>query len=239
MRSDFPSAISMAALVAAFMASVTVTPSAMAADSADTLEVAQAAQAPPPSDWAFAFTPYAWLMGVNGSMTAKGMTMDVNANVVDLLQHSDTLYGFMGTFEARKREFSFYLDAVYTFIGGSSSASVDRTPFPRVNLSATANATVSNSMLIGELGGGYELWNQKEGAGSSAIDAIVGVRYYRVTADLSADVNVDVSRTARFISFDVNRSRATASAGVLNWADPFIGIRLRDKITEVFAGNVA
>lgn len=237
MRTGNPSFVPRASFWTACSAAVMVALPGLAAEPPNTLAIepqTQEAQQPlpPPPEWSFAFTPYAWLMGINGSVTAKGMTTDVNANIIDLLQHTDTLYGFMGRFEARKQAYSLYLDVVYSYLGGSKSASIERTPFPRIDLSANANAAVSSSLLIAELGGGYALWSTKEGGNSSAIDAISGVRYYRATTDLSADVTVDVSRSARFISFDASRSRATASTGTLSWADPFVGLRIRDTFGE-------
>ena len=201
----------------------------------------QIAQAPAPvkSDWSFAVTPYAWAIGVYGNVTAKGLTANVSANIIDLLGSTNSLYGFMGNVEARKREYSLYLDAVYTYMGGAGGVTVTRTPFPRINVSATANASLSNQLAIVEGGFGYQLWSST-GASSdaglaprewtSAIDAIAGFRYWHAKTDVSVGVNVNVSRTAPIISFDASRSFAIASTGILDWVDPFIGLRLRQAL---------
>src|ERR1700733_13060797 len=53
-----------------------------------------------PDDWRFAATIYGWAVNLNGSATARGNTVDINASVIDLLQKSNSLIGFMGDFEA-------------------------------------------------------------------------------------------------------------------------------------------
>ena len=34
--------------------------------------------APPSNPWQFSFTPYGWMLNVNGNVTARGHTVDVN-----------------------------------------------------------------------------------------------------------------------------------------------------------------
>ena len=63
-----------------------------------------------------------------------------------------------------------------------------------------------------------------------AIDAIGGFRYWHARTDVSVGVNVDVSRVAPRVSFDASRSLAVASTGTVDWADPFIGLRLRQAL---------
>ena len=205
-----------------------------------TPQIAQTpAQQPAKSDWSFAFTPYAWAIGAYGNATAKGMTVNFSANTIDLLNATNSLYGFMGNFEARKQEYSLYLDVVYAYMSGYQGASLQRTPFPRVNVSVNANLYASLQMAIAEAGFGYQLWSSSPSSGggesaarewTSAIDAIGGVRYWHAQTDVSVGVNVDVSRTARFVSFDASRNLAIAGTGSMDWADPFIGLRLRQAL---------
>ena len=197
------------------------------------------APAPRGAEWSFAFTPYAWAIGVYGNATAKGLNASVSANTVDLLGATSSLYGFMGNFEARKQEYSLYLDAVYTYMSGYRGASIQRTPFPRINVSANANVNFSNQLAIVEAGFGYQLWSSNGSSSdggtssrqwTSAIDAVGGVRYWHAQTDVAVGVTVDVSRVARFISFDASRSVALAGTGTMDWADPFIGLRLRQAL---------
>jgi hypothetical protein len=225
--------IHLAKNLVAIFGSLCISASAIAQD--------QIAQAPPPakSEWSFAVTPYGWAIGAYGNVTAKGMRANVSANIIDLLGSTNSLYGFMGNVEARKREYSLYLDAVYTYMAGAGGVSVTRTPFPSVNVRANANANLSNQMAIVEGGFGYQLWSSNGAASdggapsrewTSAIDAIAGFRYWHVKNDVSVGVNVNVSVAAPGIAFDASRNFAIASTGSLDWVDPFIGLRLRQNL---------
>lgn len=57
---------------------------------------------PTPNRWQFNFTPYGWLVGVNGNATARGRTVDINASFVDIVEESDSIMALMGFFEARR-----------------------------------------------------------------------------------------------------------------------------------------
>ena len=46
---------------------------------------------PDPEPWRFTIAPYAWAVGITGSATVRGQTIDTNASMVDLIQKSDSL----------------------------------------------------------------------------------------------------------------------------------------------------
>ena len=58
--------------------------------------------APPSNPWQFSFTPYGWMLNVNGSVTARGHTVDVNDSFFEIVEKSDSLLAWMSYFEARK-----------------------------------------------------------------------------------------------------------------------------------------
>ena len=89
-----------------------------------------------PDDWQFAFTVYGWATNLSGSTTVRGNTVDFNASIIDILQHSSSLIGFMGDFEAKKGKFGFFADVVWAQLGSKpnkacSSTSVFR-PIPDI-----------------------------------------------------------------------------------------------------------
>src|SRR5580693_7693146 len=103
-------------------------------------EQARSGDGKSPDDWRFAATVYGWAVNLNGSATARGNTADINASIIDLLQKSDSLIGFMGDFEADKGRFGFYADVVWAQLGVPKSAATYRNPIPGVTLSAQGNA---------------------------------------------------------------------------------------------------
>ncbi len=194
----------------------------------------QAAEAPAPVDdpepWRLRAAVYGWLMNVNGNLTARGQTVDVNASFIDLLQKSDSLTGFMGYFEAGKGRVGFFADAVFARLGFTSNLLNYRNPVAGLKVSTTANAGLTSSMAIIEAAGTYELQRWPGAAGSStALDALAGFRLWNQTADLNLDVlgTVDFSR----LGFQRGFGFSTASSGSLTWVDPVIGLRLRHQFT--------
>jgi hypothetical protein len=60
-----------------------------------------AAPAPvvPPSQWRLSFTPYGWLPWLQGDMTVKGRSVDLNVSPIQVLEHLERV-PFMGYAEA-------------------------------------------------------------------------------------------------------------------------------------------
>ena len=90
-----------------------------------------------PDDWRFAATVYGWAVNLNGSATARGNTVDINASVFDLLQKSSSLIGFMGDFEANKGPFGFFVP----MSSGRSSPSRHRAPPMPIQSRASSSAS--------------------------------------------------------------------------------------------------
>ncbi|UYN97389.1 MAG: hypothetical protein KIT25_10810 [Enhydrobacter sp.] len=182
-------------------------------------------------EWSFSLAPYAWLMGVNGNVTAAGQTVDVNANFIDILGKTDTLVGLMAYGEARKDRYGLYFDFVYTQLTASGGYGAARNPLPKLTLAVAANGGVKSTLIIAEAGGMYEVWRQggqNEQARGSAIDAILGVRYWHASSDLSFAATADFN--APGVRFDRSGGLAIFRSGSLDWADPILGLRLRQRL---------
>ena len=94
---------------------------------------------PAPVDpWKFSFTPYGWLTGINGNVTARGHTVDVDESFIEIAEKSDSFAALMGYFEARKGRFGFFTDAVWADLGFPGhvnydiNKSVSGNPFARL-----------------------------------------------------------------------------------------------------------
>jgi len=210
----------------------------------------------PPSQWQFSFTPYGWMTSVNGNATARGHTVDIDANFFDIVEKSDSLMTLMGYFEARKGRLGLFTDVVWedlTFDAHRSTdinRSVSGNPFARLpdfnvtikgNLNIKANAQLDYQSTIVQSGVAYEV--AKWGAGPAsytALDVLGGARYWNQEVDISlgvagtlnADVQADFKRLGLSVRRSVRRSAATAIArsGDLEWVDPFVGGRIRHQI---------
>ncbi len=183
-----------------------------------------------PDAWRFQTVAYGWLMGVSGNMTARGQTFDVNANFLQIVDKSDSVAALMGYFEANKGKVGFYTDAVWTKLGFDRSLVAYRNPLPGVQVSANANAALTTTMTIVEAGGLYELKRWQNAPGSfTAVDALLGFRYWNISAALNLDVAASVD--AASLGIERGRTFSFAGTGGLDWVDPLLGLRLRHQFT--------
>ena len=53
------------------------------------------------------------MTSVNGNATARGHTVDIDANFFDIVEKSNSLMALMGYFEARKGPFALFTDVVW------------------------------------------------------------------------------------------------------------------------------
>jgi hypothetical protein len=189
-----------------------------------------------PDDWRFRVALYGWAPSVAGSLTARGQTVDVNASFIQILQKSDSLIGFMGYFEADKGRVGFYLDTVWAKLGFDSSTTSSRNPIAGLQISTSRNTAVTYSFAIIEAGGLYEIARWPGSPGSfTALDGLLGFRYWNTNVDLNFDFNgtVDFTRLSNVLGRDIEfgRSFAIARSGSLDWIDPVVGLRLRHQFT--------
>jgi hypothetical protein len=185
-----------------------------------------------PEAWRFRAALYAWAPSVSGSLSPRGQTVDINASFVQVLQKSDSLIGYMGYFEANRARAGFYLDTVWAKLAVASSATAYRNPIAGLKISASADKAVTYSFTIIEAGGLYEFsrwWHSQNSF--TAIDGLLGFRYWNNSIDLNFDLTGTVSFTrlsdllGRNIEF--SRSFSIARSGKLDWVDPVVGLRLR------------
>jgi hypothetical protein len=195
----------------------------------------QGARAEPPSPdpepWRFSIAPYAWALGVTGSVSVRNQTIDTNASTIDLIQKSDSLGALMTYFEADKGRMGFYTDFVFAQLGFGAGQTNVHNPIAGLQISTTANAALTYRLFIIEMGGVYELAKlpgSTEGS-YSALDGILGFRYWNnsIAANFNATANVNLTN----LGFDRTFGVAVARSDVIQWVDPVIGLRMRHQFT--------
>ncbi len=216
---------------------------------------------PAPVDpWKFSFTPYGWFTSINGNVTARGHTVDVDESFIEIAEKSDSFAALMGYFEARKGRFGFFTDAVWADLGFPGhvnydiNKSVSGNPFARLrdfkgtvkgNLDISANAQLDYQETIIQSGVAFEIakWGNGSGPGYTALDVLGSARYWSQDVDLSlkidgkltADIEADFKRVGLKLKRKVSGSRSVvvARANDLEWVDPVVGARMR----HVFASG--
>ena len=197
--------------------------------------------APQESSWAFRFTPYAWLTALDGSTTAKGNTVDIDASFIDIVEKTDTLVALMGYFEARNGRFGLFADIVFQKLGLDSSSIRSRNITPRIGGTLSTSLGLDIKMVTMEVGAAYEVlrWNAPGGAASfAAIDVMAGGRYWWQQAEL----NLSLVGAVNVGDLAITGGRALAKSGSVSWLDPFIGARFRYQIAPgkelAFTGDI-
>ena len=186
-----------------------------------------------PDDWRFAATVYGWAVNLNGSATARGNTVNINASVIDLLQKSNSLIGFMGDFEADKGRFGVFADVVWAQLGIPASRAAYANPIAGVKLSLQANAADALSLTIIETAGLFEVgkWPGSDQS-FTALDAYAGGRFWNMSTQINLDLTGAIGFSdPRLSQFDRTKTIGVADSGSLYWADPMIGLRLRHQFT--------
>ena len=220
-----------------FMAAVAVAFATLFATAgpASSADLGPSAPAPPPSQWQFSFTPYAWLPWISGDVVVKGRTLDVAvdpAQIIDSLNWPDIVPAWMSHAEARRGPLSLFNDIVWADLAGSEG-------FTRKFRGRLATATfggdisVDYKLLIVESGGAYAIWSRgSQGSpGSTAFDLLAGARYWHQEVDVSADLTATVALSGP-LDLTISRSRAIAKSGSVDWVDPFVGARLRQQLAS-------
>lgn len=147
-------------------------------------------------EWKFSVTPYAWAMGIRGSVASGDRRVGkVGLSPGDVL--SDLKMAGMVVAEAKRGRYGLYLDGVYGDLGSTSSRPVDR-------VDLKAKTSIQMTMLT--IAPNYNLYKSQ----SFSIDGLAGARILwqgaRTTLTIP-EINQSISATA-------NMHVATGIAGV-------------------------
>jgi hypothetical protein len=156
--------------------------------------------------------------------------VDVDASFVDIIDATlgsgGTLVGLMADFEARNGPVSLLGDLVWMKIAIDRSGVRSRTLSPGVVGSLNATADLKIDMAILEAAAAYEVARFGFGnseTGSATVDVLAGGRFWYQRADVS----LDLAPTLDLGDLELGRNLAFARSGSVDWADPFVGARLR------------
>jgi len=154
-------------------------------------------QAPAENPWRFSLTPYGWMTGINGTISAGDRSADIDIAFKDVLKHLDM--GVMMAAEVGYKRWSVMGDFIYARL------SDDIDPPRGVAFSSTHEVLKE---IIGTITLNYRVVDSK----TTFLDVFAGARIYSLDTQLvfrprlAQGVNVSASQT---------------------WTDPIIGLRGR------------
>lgn len=162
-----------------------------------TATLAASKEAPAPqggSKWEFSVAPYAFFAALDGRIGVVGQTAQVDASFSDIFKNLD--FAAMGTFEARKGNWSFIGNAMYMSLSGKR---VTPSPF-------FGDIDVEVKEFIFDPVVAYRVLKVERGS----IDLLGGARLWHVKSHLTFQPRI-------LPLVDVEESK--------NWVDPIVGAR--------------
>jgi hypothetical protein len=153
-------------------------------------------------DWRLSLTGWVWLVGADGEVGARGLTADVSANFLDVLDATDSVYKFSGRLEIAKGRWGGFIDGTYIRLGADNQSG----PLPNASVDVRTESLVIDFALtyrVGEWEPGGEAGRNRQ---NTTLDLYAGGRYSHIELEL---------RPANFPR--VSRSH--------DWLDPIVGAR--------------
>lgn len=187
---------------------------------------AQAAAASPSSRTAsVAFTPYVWLTSVNGTMGVRGVSTDVDASFLDILDKSESIIGLMGALDVEVDRFVMQINGAFTKaeVPDQRGRAINGPNGGGGSVAAQINAVAKNLWVEGFAG--YRFVDTKrvgETPTRFTLDGFAGVR----VTDMELDLDVTASANATLPTGEV--LQAGVQRGVSEgqtWVEPFVGLR--------------
>lgn len=176
--------------------------------------------------WRLSFTPYAWLPWLQGEMTVKGRTVDLDVDPIQVVEHLERA-PFMGYAEARNGPLALYNDIFYANLGLTAEGVRSRAVAPGITGTLGAALGVDFEEAVVEVGAAYEIAKWPSGGGSStAIDVLAGARYWY--QDMS--INLALAGTVDVGDLVVSGGAAISRGGSVDWIDPLVGGRIRHQL---------
>ena len=166
--------------------------------------------------WRAEFTLQGWLLGLDGTVGARGRTAGVNADFLDLVDGTDSLFGLGGRVEVGRERFTLYLDGMY------DRATNEGATGPR----GIADIDVTFEETLLDFGVMYRVLRTEHGPAHMLDGA---------SAPL-AGLDADLYLGGRFMSLDLelDPARRPPVSSEQDWTDPVVGARIRLPLGEGF-----
>jgi opacity protein-like surface antigen len=173
------------------------------------------AQTPAEDGWQFEVTPYLWGSSLKGTVGARRVRGELDAEFSDIWEHLDS--AFLGAVEARRGRWGLLFDMIYFKLVDEPTKSWQG---PGGIGSATGSLEATSTMQVYQFLGAYRIKD------SIPVDLVAGARYTRLDADLNLT----------FTSGPLLPGGTRSVSGDESWLDPVVGIRVLAPIAEHWTG---
>jgi hypothetical protein len=137
--------------------------------------------------WQFNAATFLWAPSISGNITLRGRSFDSSVGALDVLRKSDSVFGYMGNFEAENDRFGVFLQPIWMRLGFTSPAGV-------------LNSKITTDLTFIEFGGFYRALQGMVDAGRPwFIDAMGGVRLTSMSVSASFALGPSLSQTRTWV----------------------------------------
>lgn len=119
--------------------------------------------------WQFISPAYLWMSGLEGDVTVKGNTAEIDMGFDDIFEHTDV--GIQVYLEVRKEKFGFFVQPNYLKLSADGTGPLG------------GDVELEQTWWIVEFGGFYQIVNTG-GERPLTVDAIAGARYWDIKTEL-------------------------------------------------------
>lgn len=178
------------------------------------LGLALAASAAHAEDWKYEFTPYLWGSGLDGTLGARGVTMNVDASFSDILSNMNA--AFMGMITAQKGPWTLGFELDYVGLEeGSSKTFSGKHGLASVN----SQLQIDTTLWISQATVGYRVLNE-----GTKLDVLGALRYTALDNDAQLTTRIEPG-----VLFPGGTRTASSSDG---WLDVVAGVRVLQPLSE-------
>ena len=157
----------------------------------------------PADDLRVNFNTWAWMLGAEGKVGARGVTTDVSADFGDILDASDSIFALSGRLEIGKDPWGVFIDGMFAKLG------IDDVPGPP----SFGSTDITYEMTLIDFGATYRIgeWTPSGDAQNN-----------------SRDITLDLYAGGRFTKLDleVDPTLAATQSRDKDWLDPIVGAKL-------------
>lgn len=163
----------------------------------------------------FDFTGWIWIVGMEGTVGARGRRADVSASFGDMLEASDSIFAFSGRLEVGAGAWTGFIDGMYSNLG------VDDQSGP----GGVADIDVTFQSALVDFGVMYRVgeWTPEGDAAKN-----------------DRNISLDLYAGARFTNLDLKLSPAVLPerSQTVNWFDPIVGAKVVLPFSEGWSAAV-
>lgn len=153
--------------------------------------------------WRVDLTLWAWLVGVDGKVGARGQSADVGASFLDIIDATDSAFAIDGRIEVGKGRWGAFVDARYLTLGVDNQSG----PAGNGSVDVTYDEIIVDFGLMYRIGEWEPTGQAAQNRQNTSLDLYAGGRYTRVELELDP----------------ANFSRVSRDK---DWLDPIVGARL-------------